>query len=158
MKLNSTLLNRGLLFFWAIWFSLVFGSDLVDGMQAAGFAPASWSFASGNFELVAKTVSIYGLPGTITAILFLGILAVALAATILFWRAAVDSGSIVEEGMPKVYPAFVAGGGLFAGFLIADELFLSYMNVPGLTSTHWFVLGTLLLTLLVLRQSRPAPR
>ena len=148
---SANVLPRILLFFWSCWFSLVTGSNLVDGLQQAGWVPADWPFASGNFDLIVETISIFDWSAGVAAILFVGVVAVEFGAAFLFLRAAIDAGSGSDAYRFKVHRAFGAAIALFAGFLIADELFIVYDRIGNLESSHFLVLCALLLSLLIIR-------
>lgn len=111
-------LKLALLFFWALWFSIVFLTNVFSAMKAAGRLPPSWKFASKNYEMVAKAVSLYQAPAWVPRLLFLGVVAWQLVAAALFWYALADT--------TVVNAAFGAGILLFAAFMIADELTMKY--------------------------------
>lgn len=111
-------LKLALLFFWALWFSIVFLTNVFGAMKAAGRLPPSWKFASKNYEMVAKAVSLYQAPAWVPRLLFLGVVAWQLVAAALFWYALADT--------TVVNAAFGAGILLFAAFMIADELTMKY--------------------------------
>jgi hypothetical protein len=134
--LATNLLSRGLLLFWTLWFSLVFASNLADGLQQTQLLPEDGPFASGNF-----------LSEATAGALFCGVLLLELGTAILFWRAFLDPGRVAGNG--KVHQAFCVALALFGGFLLADELFLVYRHLPGMGSTHFLVLCALLLSLLL---------
>jgi hypothetical protein len=135
--------NRVLLWFWALWFSVVSASNAADALREAGLVP-SVPFVSGNLGLVAESVAIYSVPHAAAVALFLLVLVLELAASFLFWRAALQK-------TPRIAAPFAAGIALFCGFLVFDELLLVYRRFPSLETTHFIVLATLLLSLLVVR-------
>jgi hypothetical protein len=111
-------LKLALILFWALWFSIVFLTNAFSAMKAAGRLPPSWKFASKNYEMVAKAVSLYQAPAWVPLLLFLGVIAWQLGAAALFWYALAD--------ITVANAAFSAGILLFAAFMIADELTLKY--------------------------------
>jgi len=115
-----------LVFFWASWFSIVFLTNAFSAMKAGGMLPPTWRFASKNFEMVAKAVSIYAPPPWVARLLFLGVLAWQLLAAILFWYAVASSGGTGVLNMDAVNAAFAAGILLWAAFMIADEITIKY--------------------------------
>lgn len=145
-----TILGRGLLLFWASWFSVVFASNLTDAMQQAGILPSGWHFVSGNFGMIRQSVEIYGLGVAFAALLFVGVLLVQLGAATFFWRAFL-SRKVAPKSDPNVLRAFAAGIGMFAAFLLADEIFVVYERLAGIATTHLLVLCALLLSYLVIR-------
>src|SRR5262245_32819370 len=76
MKKSQSLLalKPRLLLIWAAWFTVVFATNVCDGLTAAGFLPSSWSFASGNFRFVSDTTARYGVPNWLNAVLFIGVI------------------------------------------------------------------------------------
>lgn len=155
------MLSRGLLLFWGSWLSVVFASNLCDGLRQAGVLPASWHFASGNLSLMSQVVGIYAGARPLAPVLFGLVVLVELAAALLFWRAFMDREAVMRRGHPKLLQAFGVAIGLFGGFLVADEAFIVYAKRAGLESTHWLVLCALLLSLMVISHlgsgEEPAP-
>ena len=103
-----------------------------------------WQFASGNFALVAESLSIYSVPHAFAAVLFTLVLLLELAASALFWRAALET-------QPRILAPFLVAIGLFCAFLVFDEVLLVYRRFPGLETTHFAVLSALLLSLVLIR-------
>ena len=116
--MDLTPLKPALLLFWRLWFSVVFITNVFSAMRASGRLPPSWKFASRNYEMVAKAVSLYDAPAWLPRLLFAGVIAWQLAVAALFWYALAD--------MAAANAAFSAGILLFAAFMIADELTLKY--------------------------------
>jgi hypothetical protein len=139
------------LVFWATWFSVVLASNVTDALAASALLPPSWPFASGNFALVVESVSIYSLSRISAAILFALVLVLELAAAVLFWRAALDREPLSRTAEPRILLPFVVAIALFCGFLVFDEVLLLYRRFPSLETTHFVVLGALLLSLSILR-------
>ena len=120
------LLKLALLFFWATWFCVVFLTNLFSALKAAGLLGAAWKFASKNYESVAKAISLYDAPAWVPALLFGGVVAWQLAAASLYARALCSSLAAGAIAMPAVNAAFAAGIGLWAAFMIADEITIKY--------------------------------
>ena len=142
------LIKRGILFFWAAYFTIVLASNLADGLRAMTLLPEAIRFVSGNYALVHRVTRIYEVPGAGVALLYAGVLAWQALAATLFWRAfaAWRRGSAPEAGV--VNAAFAAGLGLWAAFILVDELFIAY-EIAGLEATHVALLSAQLLSLLV---------
>lgn len=119
-------LKLALLLFWASWFSIVFLTNATSAMKAGGLLPPTWRFASKNFEMVAKAVSIYAPPPWVARLLFLGVLAWQLLAAVLFWYALAASGGTGVLQVDAVNAAFAAGILLWGAFMIADEITIRY--------------------------------
>ncbi len=150
LRISHRTLARGLLLFWSVWFTLVFASNLTDALKESALLPAEWRFASGNFGLVRKAVSFYFLPHWTAVVLFAGALLIEAAAVILFWRACLTKQAFESAGNPVVLLPFLVGMSLFAGFLIANEVFLLYVHMPGLSTGHLVDLSALLLSYLAI--------
>ena len=119
-------LKLGLLFFWAAWFSVVFTTNVFSALKSSGRLPSSWKFASTNYDMVCKAVSVYSPPGWVPRLLFLGVLAWQLLAALLFWFALSASGGQGVIAAGAVNAAYATGIFLFAAFMIADELTIKY--------------------------------
>lgn len=147
---QAVLLARGLILLWSGWLSIVFASNLADGLKTAGWLPSSWLFASGNLSLVHATIEFYSLSMTFAVVLFAGVVLVQLAGSVLLWRAFLDPEAVVARGRPKVIQAFCLPIGLFATFLLVDELFIVYDRLPAIETTHLLVLCALLLSVVAI--------
>jgi hypothetical protein len=143
--------SRALLLFWAIWFSVVSTSNAADALRETGLLPASWRFASGNFALVAGSISLYSLSRTWASVLFSLVLLLQLATSALFWRATLETNPLSPRASPRILHPFFAGTGLFCAFLVSDEVFLVYRRFPDLETTHFSILCAQLLSLLLIR-------
>jgi hypothetical protein len=117
---------RAILLFWAIWFAVVTATNLGDAALAAGLLPPWWRFASGNYALIAEVTSRYATPGWMLPPLFAGVIAWEALACALFvraWRAwAADAGL----GRDAARLAYGVSLGLWAAFLITDEVFVAF--------------------------------
>ena len=143
-------LKGGLLLFWGVWLGVVFATNVCDGLKALGLLPEGWAFASGNYRLVEQTTARYGTPGWLNALLFVGVIGWEGAAAFLFCLA----GLLGRRG-PRL-AAFATGLGLWAAFLLADEVLVAY----ALEGTHLRLftaqLATLLAVELLPARDRPA--
>jgi len=137
-----------LLGFWTLWFAVVSASNLADLAHSLGWLPPGWRFVSGNYALLEKTTSIYSLPSWGNLALFIGVIAWELVATCLLARtlAAACRGALSARPLDR---AIAVAAGLFAAFVLADELLLAFAT--GLEATHLRILVALLVTLLVVR-------
>lgn len=147
-------LKRGLVVFWAGWWSVVLITNAADGLRALGVAPGDIAFASGNFALIVQAVGTYGLPRGVAGALFAAVVLLQVGIASLFWRAAIDGGLRSAPRRDAARAAFAAGTGLVATFLLADEIFLLYHSIPGVEGTHWRVFLAHLASLLVLELLR----
>ncbi|MBC8022960.1 MAG: hypothetical protein H7Y14_07565 [Burkholderiales bacterium] len=119
-------LKLALLAFWAVWFAIVFLTNLFGALKAAGKLAPEWKFASKNYEMVQKAVSLYAAPAWLPRFLFLVVLAWQLAAAVLFACAFVASLQAGAIAAPQANLAFAAGILLWAAFMIADEITIKY--------------------------------
>jgi hypothetical protein len=136
-------LKRGLLLFWAVWLTIVFITNVLDGCKALGWLGEGWTFASGNYRFLAQTTARYGTPAWLNGLLFLGVIAWEGAAASLFWLAGLRFRG-QQESRRLLYAAFTVGLGLWSAFAIADELFIAY----AVEGTHLRLFTAQLATLL----------
>jgi hypothetical protein len=141
----SLILKRGLLFFWSVWLTVVFATNVLDGCKALDLLSDNWNFASGNYRFLAVTTARYGTPGWLNGLLFLGVIAWEGTAALLFWLAWLRFRS--HEGSRRLlYAAFTVSLTLWSAFAIADELFIAYK----VEDTHWRLFTAQLATLLAI--------
>ncbi len=138
-------LKRGLLLFWAAWLTVVLTTNLLDGAKAAGLLPEGWAFASGNYRFLAETTARYGTPAWLNGLLFAGVLCWEGVAAVLFWLAWGRSSGR-GAGRRTLYAAFTVGLGLWAAFLLADEVCIAY----AVEGTHLRLFTAQLATLLAI--------
>ena len=119
-------LKLALICFWALWFSIVCLTNAFSAMKAGGRLPPDWKFASKNYGLVVKAVSLYKAPAWAPRLLFAGVIAWQLLAAALFWYALASSGAAGVLDLAAVNAACAAGILLWAAFMIADEITLKY--------------------------------
>ncbi len=144
------LIKWGIVFFWALWFSVVLASNLADGLKAAGALPEGWVFTSGNYALILKITSVYSPPKWIVVGLFCGVLIWEGVVTVLFWRAVSGFKRTGAEDLSRVYTAFCASLGLWAALLVSDEVFLAF-KMTTLEAAHLSFFSGQLLSLLVIQ-------
>jgi hypothetical protein len=153
MSGSLRLLGPGLLGFWALYFGIVALSNLADLLGGLHLLPAGWRWVSGNLAFIAASTGKFGVPAWLNPVLLTGVVAWEILAAVLFWRAA------REPGGRWLGPAFGAGLGLWATFILLDEVLLIFET--GVEATHLRLLIAQLLTLLVVRPrgalSRAAP-
>ena len=145
--LSLATLKRGLLLFWAVWFTIVFLTNLFDALRALGVLGAGWRFASGNWAFLVETTAVYATPDWLRAVLFAGVIVWEGLAAALFWRAFRAGRGDDGEGRREVDAAFVVGLALWAAFAIADEVFVAY----DVEATHLRLFTAQLVSLLAIR-------
>jgi hypothetical protein len=123
---RSLFLKRTFLAFWSVWLTLVFATNVCDAGKALGLLGESWKFASGNFNLVVQTTLQYDTPSWANGLLFLSVVCWEGLAATLFWRAWWHYRGGKRAGTLAVYTAFTVSLALWAAFLIASEVFISY--------------------------------
>lgn len=126
-----------LLIFWAAYFTLIFITNLLDAFKKLNVLPASWKFESGNYKYIQNTTSIFSLPGWTTGFLFFCVILMEGIIAFTFWS------SLFSE---NIYLPFSLGIILFGGFVIMDEIFISY--VP--EATHYRIFIALIASLIFL--------
>jgi hypothetical protein len=128
MFISSLALKTGLVFFWALWLSIVFLTNLFAGLKHLSLLPPGWKFASENDQMIQKAVAVYNPPAWLADLLFLGVVIWEGAAAAFLWNALrlmLDTGL---AGLPAVDTAFAVLLGLWAALMIANEVFLDYPN------------------------------
>jgi hypothetical protein len=150
MKISALPIKRGLLFFWALWFSLVLATNVADGMKALGLLPDTWPLVSGNYAFVKKVMSIYSTPVWLVGTLFALVVLWEGLATLLFWRAFIQFDGVDQPGLATVYAAFAVSLALWAAFIVWDEILLVYQTT-NLEAVHLGILTAQLMTLVAIR-------
>ncbi len=135
-----------MLAFWCLWLTIVFATNLCDGLKELGVLGEGWKFASGNFRFLVSTTAHYDVPRWLNALLFAGVIAWEGLGAVLFGLACRDGRRQSAKTSPLLYPAFLVSLLLWAGFMLADELLMSY----DVEATHVRLLTAQLATLLVI--------
>jgi hypothetical protein len=143
--MHSVFLKRSLLLFWAVWLSIVFATNLLDGLKALGLLGESWAFASGNYRFLVETTARYGTPAWLNGLLFGSVVCWEGLAALLFWLALLTFRGKGEGRKRPLSWAFTVSLLLWGAFLIADEVFIAY----GVAPAHWRPFTAQLATLLV---------
>jgi hypothetical protein len=149
-------IKLGCLLFWAVWFLVAFITNFFDFLNLIGWIPPQWHFHSGNYHSLENVVSIYHTPNSLLNLLFaLDILAQGISAVLFFiaffcfWR-----GIYIWQTIPL---AFGISMGLWAVFLVMEEVFIAY----SFESTHArlliFEIVCLLMLYLLPHHKNPAP-
>jgi len=120
------ILKLGLLSFWGLWFCIAFFTNLCESFKALGIFSTAWPFASGNLHGVIQTTKTYSLPRWLPRLLFSGVLLWELVIVSCFGWTIISSVTNGSINMFLVSAAFLAGLGLWASFMIADEIFKQY--------------------------------
>ena len=139
-----------ILLFWAVWSSIVFLTNLTDGLRELGLLASAFPFASGNVAAIAQVTAVYQTPAAISTLLFGAVVAWEGLNAGLFWWAVKRSRSMRDGRYREVNTAFIAATGLWAAFMVMDEIFLAY-RVAAFEQTHRSIFIAVLVSFLVIR-------
>ena len=109
-----------------MWYLIAFSTNLCDGFAALRVLPKTRPFASGNLNAVCQATTSISASRSLPRLLFAGVVCWQFLAMLLFgWAivSALSAGSLDQEATNA---AFLAGLGLWAGFMVADEIFKQY--------------------------------
>ncbi|MBD2702341.1 hypothetical protein IC229_16955 [Spirosoma sp. BT702] len=143
-------ISAGLLAFWALYFSIVLLSNSADALKSLSILPTGWPFASGNYELIVKVLSIYSSPVWVAVGLFVGVILWEALGAFLFWKAFLEMIRQTPSHKVAIHRAFGITLGLWAAFLLSDEIFLAYL-VGDITTTHFNLLIAELASFILIR-------
>ena len=138
-----SLLKRSLILFWSVWLTVVFATNVCDGLKEIGGLDESWRFASGNFRFVAETTARYDAPDWLNRLLFAGVILWEGCAALLFWCA---WWTARRGDLRSLYRAFFVSLLLWGAFMVADELLIAYR----VEATHMGLFTAQLATLLAI--------
>ncbi|HTL63321.1 MAG TPA: hypothetical protein VL261_16885 [Nitrospira sp.] len=119
-------LKLGMLVFWGAWYVTAFATNFCDMLQALRILPNTWRFASGNLHSVIKTTAIYSTPRRLPHLLFFGVLCWQFLVWLSFGWAIISSLAAGAINVDAMNMAFFLGLGLWAAFMLADEIFKQY--------------------------------
>lgn len=141
-------LKRGLILFWAVWLSLVVVTNACDGLQALGVLPATFRFASGNYQAIVEVLVAAGASSRFAGMLFGAVICWEALAAGMYWRAgATFAAESAVARQPRVVMAFAVGLGLWGAFQIACEALPSPLAYK-FEGTHRLLFTATLATLL----------
>jgi hypothetical protein len=149
MQFDPLILTRGLVLFWSVWLSVVFVTNLFEGLIELGLLSEEWRFKSGNYAYVAKATATYSAPAWITAFLFWGVVAWEGVATFLYWRGLWAYRRGDPAALGSVNLAFGVSLALWAAFMVADEIFRTYRQQTSHILLFIGQIGTLLTITLI---------
>jgi hypothetical protein len=136
-------LKIGLLSFWTLWLTAVFITNVFEALKTWGLLPKDWPWASGNYAMIKSAVP---LPTWTTKLLFLGVVLWQATGVVLFWVALYRFTTAGSEALAEVSAAFGTTLGLWAAFMISDEIFRIYQY----QTTHLLLFVSQLLSLLAI--------
>jgi hypothetical protein len=141
-------LKRGLLVFWAVWFSLVCLTNVLDGCKRLALLPPTWQYVSGNFQLIVSVVRVSRMPEWLAALLFTGATFVEGVCAAIFWLAAVRFHGVKSPTLALAITAFAMSIALWAAFAVGVETFIAFEKVS--EGTFHTLLSANLLSLLAI--------
>jgi hypothetical protein len=118
------LLRRLVLFFWAMYFSMVAITNTIDFLGELDLF--EWTFLnSQNFQYLESVVKVYDVGSLLTKLMLLGALTIEIVGAVLFWRAlkAIGRGA---TGRRPVYEALCWGVAVWTAFVFMTEFFVAY--------------------------------
>lgn len=147
-------LTRGVLFFWAAWFSVVVLTNVLDALVALGALSPSLRFVSGNWPWINRVMDPLGVPRRLQGFLFLGAISWEALAAWLYWRALAryDGRPLRQER--EAFWACVVSLALWGAFQMLDEVFLAYET----ESVHRSIFVSQIATILLLHLLPAASR
>lgn len=138
-------IKRGLVLFWAAWYTVVFATNFFDALKAIGAVGAGWAFASGNFAMIRAATAKFALPAVANGALFVGVMAWQATAAALLWIAGIRRAPTRELDLARATTALGTSLGLWAAFVLADELFVAFEG--GTEAMHLRIFTAQLVTL-----------
>ncbi len=130
-----------ILFFWAFYFTLIFVTNSIDLLKHFRLIPKWWKFTSGNYTFMQKVTSAYKLTANTLIPGFVLIILIELTSAFYFWKVILLSTGINPD---LVYIPFSIGLAMFGGFVLLDEVFLSFLA----EENHFRIFNALLLSLI----------
>ena len=113
--------HAGLITFWGMWLFVVWLTNVCEELKLLRILPPYRKFASQNAQAIADATRKYEAPPWIPHLLFIGVL--------VCWglsRAIFHSWMMASPAMGSVNIAFASSLGLWATFMIADEICTQY--------------------------------
>ncbi len=148
MKINNSIIKRTILLIWAFWALFVTLSNICDGLKTMGLLPDNFRFVSGNFGYIQAATQIYYFPLWLNAILFILVILWEGMMCFLFFKSFLK---FKESGSQMTLLPFLAGIILFGGFLVMDELLITYDRLGAIEQSHLGFLVAFIVSLLLVR-------
>jgi len=126
LGIGLSALKRSLLAFWATWLTLAMLTNVIDAFKAFGIGAQKSQIASGNYRALQSVKSRLSAPRWVGNLLFGGVVLWQGLGAGLFWRACLGYRPKSTSSAARVNQAFTGGLGLWAAFMVADELFAAY--------------------------------
>ena len=150
-KVNIYFIKRTILLIWALWSLFVTLSNICDGLKTIGILPDNFRFVSGNFGYIQAATQIYYFPVWLNAILFILVIIWEGMMCFLFFKSFLK----FKEGDNQfTLLPFLAGIILFGGFLVMDELLITYDRLGAIEQSHLGFLVAFIVSLLLMLNPR----
>ncbi len=137
MHIQIFTLKKGLLIFWAFFYSWICLTNVLDGLKELHLLPNTWHYTSGNFAFILSVITLQNFSKILATILFSGDILWQAITAVFFWSA-VFQFEVKEEtkSLAAVTTAFALGIALWATFIMAIEIFIAYEKISEGTFFH----------------------
>lgn len=153
-KLGVHEIKSLLILFWAAWFTTVTLSNFFDLLMHVGVLSGDWEFVSNNYALVSDIMRTYPVTAKMAGFTFGVVVVLEFFISVTFWRALFAFLRHAEDMMVRVNVPFFLSLLMWSGFLLMQELLVSYR----FEVVHFSMMAAQLLTFLVIHQlQEPEP-
>lgn len=142
--LGTPEIKQGIVLLWALWLSLVTLMNLSEALRAMRLLPEGFALVSSNWSLMRKVTEVYHTPVWLVALMFAGVIVVEAWASVLLWR------GFWERSLEWATFGLGLCLALWAGFILASQLFKSFVVNPEIPAAHRSLFNTFLISLLAL--------
>ncbi|WP_407542828.1 DUF2165 family protein (plasmid) [Deinococcus radiomollis] len=136
-------IKAGVLLMWALWMTLVTVYNLLDALKALRLLPHTL-LSSSNFALLLSTTAQHRTPRWLVWTLFWGVIVWEALASGLLWAA------LLGGGLGLAWAALGVSLLLWAGFVLANQFFMTWLTEPGAVTAHRSLFSMTALSLLLL--------
>ena len=146
-------IQKGLLLFWATWFTLVSCTDLINFLQQLHLISNNIVFTSQNYALVLQVLEHIKINSPRLALVLFALIQLwSWAIAICFWASVVISTSS-RRYIHVAYIAWISSCAMTVVFMIFDEIFIAY-NIEHGHVNRLCLQAILFLTFIVLERMR----
>lgn len=131
--------SKVILFFWASYFSIIFITNSIDLLKHFGLIPRLWKLTSDNYNFLVRVTSAFRLSSNTLIPAFILAIFLELVTALCFWKTIIDN--------EVSYLPFATGLTMFGGFILIDELLISYLAEVN----HFRIFNALLLSLIAVK-------
>jgi hypothetical protein len=135
----------GIALFWAAWISIVVVANVVDALRVTGVLSGA-RLASGNYSAIVHVSDRLDVPHSLDFIIFLVIILWETIAAVLLWIAAALSVTGSGSRLSATDTGLSVLLALFAGFMLADEVFHAFKT----ESDHRSIAALILISVIAL--------